>query len=70
MLPVMFQRGALQLGRLAAFDPVPSGFRDGEAAALGGMGPGPHINRDDGVIGVGVALAGEGLDVPGPLWSL
>ena len=67
VLLVVHQRGALDAGRFPAREPQPSGFGHRDAAAVGGVDAGADIDRDLRMIGVGVALAGEGLEVPEPL---
>jgi hypothetical protein len=64
MLPVPFQRRALDASGLAAFDPQPASLGDGDAPAVGGVDAGTDVDGGLGVVGVGVLLAGEGLDVP------
>ena len=64
---ILLEGGAFELGRRAAFEPQPSGFDHHDAGAVGRMDAGFHIDRDMGVIGVGVLLAGEGLEVPRPM---
>ena len=64
VLLVSGERRPLQPGTLAAFEPKLPGLRDGAAAALGGVDAVADIDRDDGVVRIGVALLGEGLDVP------
>jgi hypothetical protein len=65
MLLVLFQRGALKRGCLAALNPQPAGFHDGDACPIGGVDPGPHIYGNAGMIRVGVLLARECFDVAG-----
>ena len=63
MLPIGGDRRALQPGGIAAFQPQLGGLGDGDALAVGGMRAGADGDPDDGVMGVGIALLGEGLDV-------
>ena len=63
MLAIGGDGRAFETGRVAACQPQLGGLRNGDALAVGGVGAGADRNGDDGVMGVGVALLGEGLDV-------
>ena len=60
----MTVRTSAGAGSFSAREPQPSGFADRDAAAVGGVDAGTDIDRDSRMIGVGVAFAGEGLEVP------
>ena len=62
MLPVVDQSGALHAGSFPARETQLAG--DGDAAAAGGVDSGADVDRDLGVVDVGIALAGKGLQVP------
>jgi hypothetical protein len=63
VLPVGGDRRALEAGRVAALEPQLGGLGDGDALAVGGVGPGADGDADDGMVRVGIALLREGLDV-------
>ena len=64
VLAVSLQRGALDAGRLARGEPQLTGFGHGDAAALGGVDSLGDVDGDLRVIGLGVLLARERLEVP------
>src|SRR5262249_23799619 len=63
VLLVALQRGALQAGIGGGREPELAGLRDRDAAARSGVRSGPHVDPGRVVVGVGILLAGEGLDV-------
>jgi hypothetical protein len=63
MVPVIHQRRAFQIGRFRAPDPLLAGLSDRDALAPGGVRARLHVHGDGGVIGVGVALVGERLEM-------
>jgi hypothetical protein len=63
MLPVGGDRRAFQAGRIAACEPQLGGPDDRGALAVGGVRSGTDGDPYDRVVGVGVALLREGLDV-------
>jgi hypothetical protein len=64
VLAIARERGALDAGRLAAREPPPSGLGDRDRPAVGGVDAGADINCDLAVMGVGIALLRESLEVP------
>ena len=63
MLAIGGDRRALQASRIAALQPQLGGLGNGDALAVGGMGAGADGGSHDGVVGVGVALLREGLEM-------
>ena len=63
MLAVAAERGGLDAGRFPTRQPQPAGFADRDAAAVGGVGASTNIDSDLGMMGVGIPLAFEGLEV-------
>ena len=65
VLPVGGERGALEPGGLATFEPQPGGLCDHDALAIGDVESRAHLAGDGDLEALGVALALEALECGG-----
>jgi hypothetical protein len=64
VLPIGVERCAFEVVGAARYQPKLRGLYDGDALGISGMGAAANLDAGFGVIGIGVPLAGKGLDMP------